>query len=125
MHAGWGNAMSDAFTMSNGIRQGFVLSPHLFNLYVDHLSNLLDSTGVGCHIGGLPANNFYYADDLALVCPSAGALNVLLRVCERFATSHFIMYSTAKSVCTCMYIPSKGHRCLEPPAIYLNNDKLC
>ena len=33
------------------------------------------------------------------------------------------MYSTAKSVC--MYIPSKGHRCLEPPAIYLNNDKLC
>ena len=72
MLAGWGNARSDAFTMSNGIRQGSVLSPHLFNLYVDDLSHLLDSTGVECDIGGLPANNFYYADDLALLCPSAG-----------------------------------------------------
>ena len=74
----WGGAVSAPFPMHNGIRQGSVLSPHLFSLYVDELNVMLNSSGVGCHIAGVAANNFSYADDLALVCPSAAALSGLL-----------------------------------------------
>ena len=29
---------SESFTVTNGVRQGGILSPHLFNLYMDNLS---------------------------------------------------------------------------------------
>ena len=122
LHAGLGSVRSLAFTMNNGIRQGSVLSPHLFSVYVDDLSHMLNGSGLGCHIAGTPANNFSYADDLAIVCPSAVALNDLLRVCEQFARDHYIVYNTTKSVCMCA--TPKGYRGFVPPAIYLNNEKL-
>ena len=37
---------------------------------------------IGCHIGGKPLNNFSYADDLAILAPSAHALNKLLANCD-------------------------------------------
>ena len=33
----WGNNMSDYFKLSNGVKQGGVLSAHLFTLYIDQL----------------------------------------------------------------------------------------
>ena len=38
MFVKWGNVMSSVFTVSNGVRQGGVLSPYLFNVYMDGLS---------------------------------------------------------------------------------------
>ena len=67
-------------------------------------------------------NNFSYADDLALVAPSATALNDLLRICEHFASEHYIVYSTTKLVCMC--IPPKRAPPLVPPSIYLGGIKL-
>ena len=37
----------------------------------DELSHKLTSAGVSCHIGGSPMDNFVYADDLALLAPTA------------------------------------------------------
>ena len=51
-------------------------------------------------------NHFAYADDQALVAPTARALNKLLGVCQNFASEYFIIYSVSKTVC--MVIPSKG-----------------
>ena len=38
MFVKWGNVMSSVFTVSNGVRQGGVLSPYLFNVYMDGLN---------------------------------------------------------------------------------------
>ena len=35
----WGSLTSDLFSVSNGVRQGSILSPHFFNVYVDDLSS--------------------------------------------------------------------------------------
>ena len=49
----WGNVLSQSFNVTNGVKQGGVLSPKLFNVYVDHLSSRLVNSNVGCSIGGL------------------------------------------------------------------------
>ena len=45
----WGSTTSD-FYVSNGVRQGGILSPYLCIVYIDELSNMLNSAGIGCHI---------------------------------------------------------------------------
>ena len=46
----WGNIYSSTLEVSNGVKQG-VLSPILFNLYIDELLERLKKSGFGCHIG--------------------------------------------------------------------------
>ena len=46
-----GAKMSPYFTISNGVRQGGILSPSLFAVYMDDLSSLLNTSRIGCHIG--------------------------------------------------------------------------
>ena len=49
----WGNETSSCFTISNGVRQGGILSPVLFSIYMDDLAVLLSRSGIGCHIDDL------------------------------------------------------------------------
>ena len=37
----WGASISDSFNVTNGVRQGDILSRQLFNIYIDGLSDLL------------------------------------------------------------------------------------
>ena len=41
----WGGTYSTFFCVTNGVRQGSILSPYLFNIYVDDLSVALRSGG--------------------------------------------------------------------------------
>ena len=59
-----------SFHVSNGVRQGGILSPILFNVYMDELSIELCKTDIGCDIhrksphvschGLWPMLKFYY-----------------------------------------------------------------
>ena len=70
----WGSARSAQFRVVNGTRQGSVLSPALFSVYVDDLLLQLRKSNVGCYIGDMFFGAAGYADDiilfaLCLVCP--------------------------------------------------------
>ena len=71
----WGSALSDSFFITNGVRQGGILSPLLFNVYMDALSSSLSNTPIGCSIGGVMVNHIMYADDLVIISPSAKGLH--------------------------------------------------
>ena len=49
----------EAFTVSNRVRQGGVLSPFLFSVYMDDLSDKLDNTAADCFIGNFSSKDMY------------------------------------------------------------------
>ena len=52
MKAKWNNCLSTKFHVTNGVKQGGVLSPLLFIVYFDELITRLKNSGIGCNIGG-------------------------------------------------------------------------
>ena len=74
----WGDAYSAKFKVTNGVRQGGIVSPYLFNVYVDELSEELNKCNVGCNLNGHLINHIMYADDLVLISPSSAGLSQLL-----------------------------------------------
>ena len=94
----WDNYKSSSFSISNGVRQGAVLSPALFNYYIDNLYKELMKTGHGCKIDSVYFGCFAYADDLALLAPSREALQALINKCSEFFSKHGIKISTHEDV---------------------------
>ncbi|XP_063361495.1 uncharacterized protein LOC134650470 [Cydia amplana] len=93
----WGDANSDPYKLQCGVRQGGLTSPLLFNLYMNDLMEELSSAAVGCHVAGVCANNFSYADDMVLLSPSITGLRILVSICERYAANHGLKYNVTKS----------------------------
>ena len=83
--------------VTNGVRQGGVLSPILFTLYMDDLLKELECLGVGCFWDSLYAGALCYADDLVLLAPSPSALRIMLCCCEKFAVSRGLRFNAAKT----------------------------
>ena len=95
----WGETRSSFFTISNGVRQGGILSPKLFSVYMDDLSKLLISSGIGCFIDNVCFNHVFYADDLCLMAPCAIALQELLHICHNYSISVDVNFNALKSFC--------------------------
>jgi len=74
----WHATLSPAFSVSNGVRQGGVLSPILFTIYMDDLLLGLKVLGIGCYWDGFFVGAACYADDVALLAPSPSTLHVIL-----------------------------------------------
>ena len=84
----WSDSLSECFSVSNGIKQGGILSPKLFDIYVD----------VGCSFNGKIINHLYYADDLVLIAPSSNGMQTLITECESFANKYGLKFNEMKSV---------------------------
>ena len=71
---------TDWFQIGKGVRQGCILSPCLFNFYVEHImwNARLDEAQAGIKIAGRNINNLRYADDTTLMAENEEELKSLL-----------------------------------------------
>ena len=63
---------TDWFQIGIGIRQGYILSPCLFNLYAEYImrNTRLIEAQTGIKISRRNINNLIYSDDIALMAES-------------------------------------------------------
>ena len=78
-----GHETTDWFQIGKGARQGCILSPCLFNLYVEYIMRnaRLDEAQPGIKIARRNTNNLRYTDDITLMAESE-ELKSLLKVKE-------------------------------------------
>ena len=119
MYVKWGSTLSSKFQVTNGVRQGGVLSPLLFNVYVNELSELLNKSGIGGNMGGTIINHMLYADDICIVSLSSSGLQQLLNICHDYCELHDLTFNAKKSMCMYFSIDMNKHCGL--PVIYLGN----
>ena len=67
-----GHGTTDWFQIGKGVRQGYLLSPCLFNFYAEYIMRNagLDEAPAGIKIAGRKTNNLRYADDITFVAES-------------------------------------------------------
>ena len=75
-----GHGTTDRFQIGKGVRQGCILSPCLFNLYVEYIirNTGLEEAQAGMKIVGRNIHNLRYADDNTLMAESEEELKSLL-----------------------------------------------
>ena len=94
----WGDVCSSDFKCINGVKQGGVLSPILFCVYMDELLSRLSGCGLGCYVGKTFMGAMCYADDLTIISPSRRSMEIMLQICEDFATEYHVKFNSTKSI---------------------------
>ena len=97
----WNGELSSAFPMTNGVRQGAVLSALAYCFYCENLFTLLRQRRTGCWVLGKYHGIFGYSDDNWLLAPSLNALQDMLATCEEYALSHNLQFSTDPNPTKC------------------------
>ena len=93
----WNGVLSKPFRVLSGVRQGGVLSPHLFAIYVNDLILKLRETKNGCYIADVFLACIVYADDICLLAPCRSALQKLIDNCESYGISWCLSYNPSKT----------------------------
>ena len=119
----WGKAQSQRFSITNGTRQGAILSPIFWSIYCDGMIKKLRQLGVGAHVGGRFMGVACYADDVVLIAPCRQAMQIMLDTVESYAKIYNISFSTdpnpIKSKSKCLYVKGRRQGLIEPVPLEL------
>ena len=119
MRVRWGAEVSRFFTVTNGVRQGSVLSPLLFSVYMDQLSYSLNQIATGCCVGDDCLNHLIYADDICCFSPSIEGLQELIDICSDYAHTHEISFNVKV-----LFFLVKKLKCIRPLLFFFRALKL-
>ena len=77
-----GHGTADLIKTQKGVHQGCILSPNLFNLYAENITQNagLDESQGGIKTAGRNINNLRYADDTTLMAESEELKSLLMKV---------------------------------------------
>jgi hypothetical protein len=95
-----GSKLSSFFNYIIGVRQGCVLSPLVFNLFIDELTKILEQGGgdlAGVRVGDLLIFTLLYCDDVVLIAGDPDHLQTLLHSLERFCASSSMCVNIKKT----------------------------
>ena len=88
---------TDWFEVNSGLRQGCILSPLLFNLYINDLAIYLKSFGVGINCDEDKVCILMYADDIVLLAETERDLQILLTALHDWCITNDMIINCSKS----------------------------
>ena len=74
------------YWIKQGVKQGAVLSPLLYSLFVNDLLVELEQSGLGMRMDNIFCGAPMYADDLALIASSPEDLQSMIDIVAQYAT---------------------------------------
>ena len=85
---------SFCYRITAGVRQGGILSPVLFAVYMDTLIVRLRKLGIGCKLFDVYYGCLLYADNILLLSLSVNATHRMLAICDQFAVEFDLKFTT-------------------------------
>ena len=116
----WESSYSSQFHISKGMKQGSLLSPRMFNIFIDDLLKNLKSKKPGVRIHTFHINTFAYADDLNLLYTTASGLQKLINEYHNYAQIWRMKFNPLKTSIVC--IGNQPHTI--PPVWEIGNENV-
>ena len=93
------NKRGSAFNINLGVRQGCVLSPLLFNIFLCDLAKNFQDLENAPEIEGIGINSLFWADDLVLFSKDEKGLQEMLCILEKYCKENYLLVNTKKTKC--------------------------
>ena len=116
----WNGHKGHYVFLERGVRQGGILSPFLFKLYIDHLLTQIANANIGCKLGILRINVIAYADDIVLLADSMDNISKLYKLLKDGLQKLQLNMNKTKS--KCMVFQKSG--VINETSIKLDSDTL-
>jgi len=91
--------ISRYFTVNTGVRQGSILSPSLFTVFINLLIVKLRESGDGCIVNNQYVGCIVYADDINILSCTIHGLQNMLNTCYEIAANLKLVFNCNKSKC--------------------------
>jgi len=79
----WESVFSFCVKLESGVRQGGILSPVFFAIYINDVIVELTKSKLGCHVKGVYSGSWLYADDIILLAASLTQLQHMIEICVK------------------------------------------
>ena len=84
--------LSNEFEITEGVKQGGILSLYLFNYFINDLLKEIEEQRLGANIGDHDIGLISYCDDLIIISPFVSHANKMIKLCENFASEWKLDY---------------------------------
>ena len=91
-----GEEKTDWFSLEVGLRQGCILSPILFSVFIDGLAEEVKRVG-GAKYGEIMLSLLLFADDIVLIAESEEMLQRMLDVVYQYSRKYRFLFNQGKS----------------------------
>ena len=91
------NSTTSWFPISVGVRQGDVLSPFLYAIFINPIIEKINALGLGVLIGNIRVSLLLYADDIVLIAESTEDLPLMINAAETFGQENAFIFNAKKT----------------------------
>ena len=77
--------MTNEFDIGKGVKQGCVLSPVLFSIFINEFVKLLRESNLRVRMNGIWTGGLFWADDVILISNIEEEMTKILEIADRFA----------------------------------------
>ena len=116
----WNGDASRPFPVMRGVRQGSILSPYLFNIFIDDMLQAVNSQDNGLRIGNDSYSLIAYADDVTLISSTLPGLQNSINICNEYSRHWRFKFNPHKS----KFIVMGPKLFSDPPRIYLDGEPM-